>query len=69
MLIQQKLTPTPDPNQAKIGMVMTVVFTFLFLSFPAGLNLYWFVSTALGIIQQKMIERKLTPAAPAPAAS
>ncbi|OGH58303.1 MAG: hypothetical protein A3G34_03340 [Candidatus Lindowbacteria bacterium RIFCSPLOWO2_12_FULL_62_27] len=68
MLIQQKLTPSPDPNQAKIGMMMTVIFTFLFLTFPAGLNLYWFVSTVLGIWQQKIIERKLKPvSAAAPA--
>ncbi|MBI4178803.1 membrane protein insertase YidC [bacterium] len=59
MLIQQKLTPTPDPNQAKIGMIMTVVFTFLFLMFPSGLVLYWLVSNVLGIWQQKVIEKKL----------
>lgn len=61
MLIQQKITPTPDPQQAKIGMIMTVAFTFLFLAFPSGLNLYWFASTVLGIVQQKMIERKMKP--------
>ncbi len=66
MLIQQKMTPTPDPNQAKIGMFMTAIFTVLFLTFPGGLNLYWFVSTVLGILQQKMIERKMKPSVAAP---
>ena len=41
MLIQQKMTPsTMDPKQAKIMMFMPIVFTFMFLSFPAGLVLY-----------------------------
>ena len=42
MLIQTKLNPTPpDPMQAKVMMIMPVVFTGMFLFFPAGLVLYW----------------------------
>ncbi|NOZ69616.1 MAG: membrane protein insertase YidC, partial [Deferribacteres bacterium] len=38
MVIQQKMTPTAmDPKQAKIMMLMPIVFTFMFLTFPAGL--------------------------------
>ena len=53
MFLQQKMTPTGgDPTQAKIMMLMPVVFTFLFLNFPAGLVVYWLVNNVLSIAQQ-----------------
>ena len=53
MVIQQKMTPTTmDPMQAKMMMFMPIVFTFMFLSFPAGLVLYWLVNNLLAIAQQ-----------------
>ena len=53
MVIQQKMTPsTMDPKQAKMMMFMPVIFTFMFLSFPAGLVIYWLVNNVLGIAQQ-----------------
>jgi YidC/Oxa1 family membrane protein insertase len=53
MFIQQKMTPTGgDPTQAKIMLLMPVVFTFLFLHFPAGLVVYWLVNNVLSITQQ-----------------
>lgn len=53
MFIQQKMTPSSgDPTQAKIMMFMPVVFTFLFLNFPAGLVVYWLVNNLLSIAQQ-----------------
>lgn len=52
MLIQQKMTPTADPKQAKIMMLMSIVFTIMFLNFPAGLMLYWLVQNILSIGQQ-----------------
>ncbi len=59
MFIQQKMTPsTMDPTQAKIFMVMPVVFTFLFLNFPSGLVIYWLVNNLLTILQQYFINRK-----------
>ncbi|MEO5358036.1 MAG: membrane protein insertase YidC [Nitrospirae bacterium YQR-1] len=59
MFIQQKMTPTTmDPTQAKIMMIMPVVFTFMFLSFPSGLVLYWLVSNILSIVQQMYVNRK-----------
>ncbi|MBF0338092.1 MAG: membrane protein insertase YidC [Nitrospirae bacterium] len=58
MLIQQKMTPTSmDPMQNKIMMFMPIVFTFMFLSFPSGLVLYWLVSNILSIIQQFYINK------------
>jgi len=62
MLVQFKLNPSPpDPMQAKIMMLMPIVFTVMFLWFPSGLVLYWTVNNLLSIAQQwqitKMIER------------
>lgn len=55
MLIQQRLNPSPptaDPMQAKMMMFLPVVFTVFFLSFPAGLVLYWLVNNCLSVLQQ-----------------
>jgi YidC/Oxa1 family membrane protein insertase len=60
MLAQQRLNPAPpDPMQARIMMALPFVFTFLFLFFPAGLVLYWFVNNFLSIIQQWVITKKI----------
>ena len=61
MFVQQKMTPTTaDPMQAKIFMMMPIVFTFLFLNFPSGLVIYWLVNNLLTILQQYFIHRKST---------
>lgn len=58
MFIQQKMTPsTADPTQAKIMLLMPVIFTFMFLSFPSGLVIYWLVNNVLSIAQQYYIQR------------
>ncbi|PLX94230.1 MAG: protein translocase component YidC [Desulfuromonas sp.] len=58
MFIQQKMTPTTmDPAQAKIFMMMPIVFTFLFLNFPSGLVIYWLINNLLTILQQYLINR------------
>jgi YidC/Oxa1 family membrane protein insertase len=60
MLIQQKLNPAPlDPMQAKIMMILPVVFTVFFAFFPSGLVLYWVTNNVLSIAQQWMIMRKM----------
>jgi len=59
MVIQQKMTPTTmDPRQAKFMMLMPIIFTFLFLTFPAGLVLYWLVNNIIAIAQQYYINKK-----------
>lgn len=57
MLAQQKLTPqtTVDPTQQKIMMFMPVIFAFIMKSLPAGLVLYIFVSTVVGVLQQVFV--------------
>jgi len=60
MLAQQRLNPAPpDPMQARIMMALPFVFTFLFLFFPSGLVLYWFINNLLSIAQQWVITRKI----------
>lgn len=60
MLIQQKLNPAPlDPMQAKIMMILPVVFTVFFAFFPSGLVLYWVTNNVLSIAQQWMIMRNM----------
>ncbi len=59
MLLQQKMTPTPgDPTQAKIMMLMPLVFTVLFINFPAGLVVYWLVNNVISIAQQWVLMRR-----------
>lgn len=58
MIIQTKLNPKPtDPIQAKVMMIMPVVFSVFFFFFPAGLVLYWLVNNILSIAQQWHINR------------
>jgi YidC/Oxa1 family membrane protein insertase len=58
MFVQTKLNPAPpDPMQAKLMLWMPVIFTGMFLFFPAGLVLYWTVNNALSIAQQWQCNR------------
>lgn len=60
MFLQQKLNPQPaDPMQAKIFMVLPIVFTFLLGGFPAGLVIYWAWNNTLSIGQQWLIMRQM----------
>ncbi|MBW1689158.1 MAG: membrane protein insertase YidC [Deltaproteobacteria bacterium] len=60
MFLQQKMTPSPgDPAQAKMMMLLPIVFTFLFINFPSGLVLYWLVNNLLSIAQQYRINRQV----------
>jgi len=60
MFIQTKLNPAPpDPLQAKVMLMMPIVFTAMFLFFPAGLVLYWTVNNVLSIAQQWKITRTI----------
>ncbi len=59
MFIQQKMTPTTmDPTQAKIMLIMPVILTFVFMSFPSGLVLYWLVNNILSIAQQYQLYKE-----------
>jgi YidC/Oxa1 family membrane protein insertase len=59
MILQQKMSPPPgDPTQAKMMMLMPVVFTFIFINFSSGLVLYWLVNNVLSISQQYYVQKK-----------
>ncbi|MFO7727283.1 MAG: membrane protein insertase YidC [Desulfonatronovibrio sp.] len=58
MFLQQKMAPAPgDPLQAKIMLFLPLVFIFIFISFPAGLVLYWLTNNVLSIGQQWWVLR------------
>jgi YidC/Oxa1 family membrane protein insertase len=63
MFLQQKLTPTAnvDPAQAKMMMIMPLVFTFMFLSYGSGLALYWLTGSIIGLGQQVFINKYWSP--------
>ncbi|GJL56666.1 MAG: membrane protein insertase YidC [Nitrospirales bacterium] len=72
MVLQQKIMPTTmDPTQAKMMLILPVFLTFLFLTFPAGLVLYWVTNNVLTITQQFVTDRyifkKPTFSSPQPA--
>lgn len=59
MLVQQSLNPKPeDPVQEKMMYIFPVFLTFMFLSFPAGLVIYWVTNNVLSIWQQWYVSRK-----------
>ena len=59
MFLQQKMTPsTGDPNQARMMLLLPVVFTFMFINFASGLVLYWFLNNLLSMLQQYIINRQ-----------
>lgn len=57
MFIQQKMTVT-DPKQKAMVYIMPVMLTLLFFSFPAGLNLYYFMFNLFSITQQWWTNKK-----------
>ncbi len=61
MWLQQKMTPsvTADPTQAKMMQIMPIMFTAFMLFLPAGLVLYIFVNTIMGVAQQWMMNKDL----------
>ena len=61
MFVQQRMTPSAgmDPAQAKMMMMLPVIFTVMFINMPAGLVLYWLVNNILTIAQQAYINKLL----------
>lgn len=60
MWFMQKLNPQPtDPMQARVMQLLPLVFTFMFLWFPAGLVLYWVTNNILTIAQQYVITKQI----------
>ncbi|MEW6506700.1 MAG: membrane protein insertase YidC [Bacteroidota bacterium] len=57
MFIQQKMS-IKDPAQQMLVYLMPVMFTALFMTFPSGLNLYYFMFNLLSIGQQYYVNNK-----------
>lgn len=60
MWFQQKLNPQPaDPSMATAMKLMPVIFTFMFMWFPAGLVLYWTVNNLFSIVQGWIVNKQM----------
>ncbi len=57
MFIQQKMS-IKDPSQKAMVYIMPVMMTVMFMSFPSGLNLYYFIFNLLSIAQQYYVTHK-----------
>ncbi len=59
MFLHQRITPTTfnDPMQEKIMKYLPLIFTFFFVTFPAGLTLYWFTNNLASIVQQFYVNK------------
>ena len=58
MFLQQHLSPqTSDPSQAAMMKWMPVIFTFMFLTFPSGLVLYWLINSTWGFAQTMYLQK------------
>ena len=61
MFFQTRLSPAPpDPMQARVMQIMPIVFSAMFMLFPAGLALYYLTNTLLSILQQWRINTVVT---------
>ena len=54
--VQQKMTAT-DKQQSTMTYFMTIFLTVIFLKFPAGLVLYWFITNVLSIGEQRLVAK------------
>ncbi len=61
MFVQNKLNAqqTADPAQAQMMTFMPIIFTFMFLKFPAGLVLYWLTNSLASTAQQLVLKNYL----------
>jgi len=63
MFWQQRIAPTSaDPVQQRVMMIMPLMFTFMFLSYPSGLVIYWTISNLWAIGQQYLTTGLVSPA-------
>jgi YidC/Oxa1 family membrane protein insertase len=56
-IIQQLLQPSQEKQTRNIGFFMSAFITIIFLNFPAGLVLYWFIYNVWGIFETIILKR------------
>jgi YidC/Oxa1 family membrane protein insertase len=64
----QKMTPSPsaDPSQQRIMMLMPIMLGVMFYGASSGLVLYWLTGNVVGIVQQYFFNKTHPAPAPAP---
>jgi YidC/Oxa1 family membrane protein insertase len=55
---QQRLTSSGNPQMAMMNWFMPLFLTFICLSLPGGVLLYWGVSSLMGVVHQLRVVRK-----------
>ncbi|MDI9370524.1 MAG: YidC/Oxa1 family membrane protein insertase, partial [Synergistota bacterium] len=55
---QQQLTSSGNPQMSTMNWFMPLFLTFICLSLPGGVLLYWGVSSLLGVLQQLSTARR-----------
>lgn len=60
MIWQSKMNIT-DPKQKMLSYIMPFFLTFIFYSFPSGLNLYYSLFNLFSMVQTRMIKKKMHP--------
>jgi len=66
MFLQQKLSAPPAASQNEqmaqqqkmMGVMMPVLFGFLFYNLPSGLVMYWLTNTILTVVEQELFLKK-----------
>lgn len=58
MWYQQKLTSSGNPQMAVMSIMMPILITFICLSLPGGVLLYWGVSSLLAAVQQLITAKR-----------
>jgi YidC/Oxa1 family membrane protein insertase len=53
-ILNAYLQPNVDPQSKRISILISLLFVFLFLTFPAGIVLYWLTYSLLGILEQRI---------------
>lgn len=61
---QQRMSMT-DPQQARLFVLMPIMFGYFATLYPIGLSIYWIVSTLAYILEYYVVVGRLTPPTPA----
>lgn len=59
LLASTWLSAAGNKDALRQGILINLVFAFILFSFPAGVTLYWLLSTAIGVGQQWLINKQL----------